>query len=135
MADMSQTPANVKSGSGAITDLVKAGEAITQGQPVYLSITDGKYYQADANDSAKYNATAVALTPATTNEYFLIQTAGQMVLGATLTTGSIYVVSGNVGAIAPVADIASTWYPCIVGISITTSIVILVFKAGTAARP
>lgn len=135
MADITQTPANVKSGINAITSLVRAGEAITQGQPVYLSTTDGKYYRADANDSAKYNATAIALTPAATDEYFLIQTAGQMNLGATLTTGSVYVVSANVGAIAPVADIATGWYPSILAISISTTVVILVFKAGTAARP
>lgn len=135
MADLSQTPANVKSGTNAVTSLVTAGEAITQGQPVYLSTADGKWYKADANDSAKYNATGVALTPASTNEQFVVQTGGQMNLGATLTTGSVYVVSATAGAIAPVADITTGWYPCIVGISISTSVVLLVFKAGTAARP
>lgn len=136
MADISQTPANVKSGSGAVVSLERAGEAIDQGMPCYLS-TDGKWYKADADDAAKYNAKGLAMTKsAAADDFVLMQTAGRCNLGGTLTAGEVYVVSSAAGKIAPVADITTDWYPCIVGISeATTGTVLLVFQTGTVKRP
>lgn len=135
MADLSQTPANVESGSDAITQRVQAGEALEAGMPVYLSSSDGKYYKADADDSSKYDAIGVALCGASADGYFIIQTAGDMVVGATTTQGEVYVVSDTAGSIAPCTDLTTDWYPCIVGIAKDTSGTLkLVLKSGSAAK-
>lgn len=122
MADLSQTPANVKTGANAETVLGTAGEdSIQAGMPLYLSTTDGKYYRADANDSSRYRASALALTAADEDEAILVQTAGDANLGATTVAGEIYIVSSNIGAIAPCGDLASGMYPAIVGMAEDTS--------------
>ena len=118
MADLSQTAANVglTSTSGATVSVVQAGEAITQGQPLYLS--SGKYYKADADaGSAEAAAVAIALTPATTDEYLVVITAGRVDLGATLTVGETYVVSGTAGAVAPIGDLATGDYVTHLGVA------------------
>ena len=136
MADLTQTPANVKTNSDAVTSLVQAGEAgITAGMPVYQKSSDGKYYRADANDANAYQAKGVALTGAGLDEYFVVQTSGQMNLGATTVVGEIYIVSANVGKIAPTSDIATGWYPVIVGMaSDTAGNITLGIAYGTAAH-
>lgn len=122
MADLTQTPANVKTGSNAETVLGTAGEAgIQAGMPLYLSSTDGKYYRADANDSSAYRASALALTAADADEAILVQTSGDVNIGATTVAGEIYVVSSNVGAIAPCTDLTTGMYPAIVCIATSTS--------------
>jgi hypothetical protein len=137
MADIVQTAANVKSGAGAVVSLERAGEAIDQGMPCYISNSDGKWYKADADNAAKYLAAGIAMTKAAAaDDYFLLQKSGRCNLGATLTTGEVYVVSATAGKIAPVADITTDWYPCIVGISeSTTGNVLLAFQAGSVKRP
>jgi len=136
MADISQTAANVKIGAGAVAALERCGEAVTQGMPLYLSDSDGKWYKADANEATKYNAKGIAITPGGIDGYILIAKSGLVNLGATLTKAEVYVVSANAGAIAPVADVTTNWYPSIVGVSESTDgWVRLVLQAGTEKRP
>lgn len=130
MADLSQTAANVAIGASTTkTRVVQFGESATQGQPLYVSTTDSKYYRCDANDTAaKAVAAAIALTPATTNGYGLVALpateAGQSLvnLGATLTVGTVYGVSASVGAICPIADITSTQYVTVIGVATTAAL-------------
>ena len=124
MADISQTAANVAAGSSTTrVQLVQAGEAITQGQPVYLA-SDGKYYQTDANDTAvKAQAKGVAVSPASTDGYFLMAVDGLINLGATLAVGQVYVVSATKGAIAPYGDLTTNDYVTILGVATTTALV------------
>ena len=123
MADISQTAANVAAGSSTTrVQLVQAGEAITQGQPVYLA-SDGKYYQTDANDTAvKAQAKGVAVSPASTDGYFLMAVDGLINLGATLAVGQVYVVSATKGAIAPYGDLTTNDYVTILGVATTTAL-------------
>ena len=123
MADLSITAANVKAGSASTrVQLVQAGEAITQGMPVYLA-SDGKYYQTDANDTAvKAQAKGIAVTPASTDGYFLLAVDGLVNLGATLAVGQIYVCSATKGGIAPYADLTTNDFVSIVGIATTTAL-------------
>jgi hypothetical protein len=107
---------------------VQAGEAITQGMPVYLS-TDSKYYKCDANDTlVKAACKGIALTPAATSGYFLMAkpstTNGRSLvnLGATLAVGTTYAVSATAGAICPIADITSAQFPTTIGPAVSTSL-------------
>ncbi len=120
MADLSQTPANVESGAGASTAVVQAGEALEAGMPVYQAST-GKYLKADANDATAYDAKGIALCGASSDGYFILQTSGPMNIGATTTQGEIYVASATAGGIAPCSDIASGWYPVVLGMATDTS--------------
>ncbi len=138
MADISQTAGSVglTDESSAVTvQTVQAGEALTQGQPVYLS--GGKYYKADA-DAGAVNAAAVGIvmTPAATNVYFLMTITGATIdLGATLTVGETYVVSGTAGAIAPIADLATGDWVTIVGTATAADTIVLTMDATGAQVP
>jgi hypothetical protein len=138
MANLSQTAANVAIGSRETrTLIVQAGEAITQGMPVYLSTSDGKYYQSDANASATAaQCDGIALTPAATDGYLVIALPGsgaKVNLGATLTVGQIYAVSATKGAICPVADLTTGDYPTIIGPATTAALLAFdVIEAGVA---
>jgi len=131
MANLSQTAANVALGSQSTrTRVVQAGEAITQGQPLYLKASDGKYYKADANLSAEAaKGVGIAMTPASTNGYLVMQegSGGSVNLGATLTVGETYTVSATAGAICPIADLTTGDYPCILGIATTTALIQTLF--------
>jgi len=135
MADLSQTPANVRAGSGAVTTLATAGEAFDAGMPLYLNSNDGRWYKADADDSSKYNATGYALTGSdAAADSFVVQTGGQCNVGATTVQGQIYVVSSTAGKIAPSSDMTTNWYPAIVGAALNTGGDLqLILKSGTSA--
>jgi hypothetical protein len=122
MSDLSQTPGNVKLVAGTAALVGTAGEALTQGQPAYEA--SGKWYRCDANDTAaKANCRVIVLTPAATDEQVVLARAGSDVnLGATLTVGTVYVVSANVGAIAPVADLTTNDYVTILGVAKTAAV-------------
>ena len=67
MAALTQTPADVTlAGAGAtVLGNAIAGEAITQGMPVYKSAADSKHYKCDSNASeAAAQCVGIALTPA-----------------------------------------------------------------------
>jgi len=125
MANLSQTAANVAAGGNNVSfSLVQAGEAVTQGQPVYQSSSTLKYLQTDANDTAaKADAKGIALTPAASDGYFLLAKGGPVNLGATLAIGTLYAVSATKGAICPVADLATSDYVTILGIATTTALI------------
>jgi hypothetical protein len=124
MADISITAGNVGIGSATtVTQVVQAGESVTQGQPVYRSTSTGKYLRGDANDTAaKAIIEGIAVTAASTDGFFLIVSDGQINLGATLVKGTAYVVSATVGGIAPIADLTTNDYVTILGVASSTSI-------------
>ena len=122
MADLSQTAANVKIMSGSARVIVcQAGEALTQGQPIYEA--SGKWYRCDANDGVtKAACQRLALTAAATDGYIVAALPGSLVdLGATLVVGQTYVVSVNVGAIAPISDLATSSWVTPLGVAATTT--------------
>ena len=127
MADLVITAASVNPiGSTAQTKLVQAGEAIAQGEAVYLNSTDSKHYKADADLSeAAAKAVGVALTPSAMNGYFVVQIGGSINLGATLTKGELYVVSATGGAIAPFGDLVAGDWITFLGVASSASELIL----------
>lgn len=134
MAQVAQTAANVRAGAAAVTAVELAGEAFSAGQPVYLSSADGKYYKCDADDSAKIAIKGLALTGSDGDgSTFVIQTANECNIGGTTAAGQIYIVGAN-GGIYPATDLASTWYPVILGTASDNSGTIsLICKNGSAA--
>lgn len=140
MADLTITPANVAlagSTTGAGPTVVQYGEAVTQGEPLYINSSDGKYYLADADASATAaEATKLAMTPGGADDYGIVAGAEMEVdLGATLTVGTTYVVSATAGGIAPIADLTTGDYTCIIGTAETASKIKLKFIFTNAAKP
>lgn len=142
MADIVQTAANVAlGGSSTPQEVVQFGEAVTQGQPLYQSTVDGKYYRCDANDGlVKAACKAIALTPGATDGYGLVAkpatNPGRSLvnLGATLAVGEVYAISATVGRIAPIADIVSTQFVTVIGIAISASLLDFQVAIGTTAK-
>ena len=123
MADLSVTVTGVHPYSGGtVSSPVQAGEIITEGEPVYLKAADSKYYACDADEAAKALAAGIAVSPApAADDYFVMQTAGDIDLGATLTVGEIYCVSNTAGGIMPCGDLSTGEYVTILGIAETAS--------------
>jgi|688.fasta_scaffold195813_2 hypothetical protein len=136
MADISKTLANVSIGEEGVQFVIgQAGASVSQGEPVYLASGDGKYYKTDANDGvAKAAAVGIALLPAATNGYFLIQTAGLINLGATLVQGTSYYVSTTAGGICLESDLASGNFTTFLGIATSTSLLELDITVSGVAR-
>jgi len=122
MADLTVTAANVAEGSGAKKTTGTAGATITAGQTVYKDAADSnKIKLADADLSqAASTVVGIALHAALSGQPITYQTDGQLDVGATLTVGEIYVLSGTAGGIAPVADLAASDWVVILGVALAT---------------
>ncbi len=122
MADYTIVPADVKiSGSNVRATTVVAGEAISEGQLVYLDTVSGKYKLALATAEASANVVGVSVTSAATDGYFLMQSSRNYFAGTTLVAGDPIYLSATAGAICPHADLASTNYVTLLGHAISTS--------------
>lgn len=124
MADITQTAANVLAGTGARKVTGVSGGTIVAGNSVYLDTVAGTYKLADAGGASAAIAVAgVALTNSSAGQPIVVQTEGQVNLGATLTAGQVYIVSGAApGGIAPVSDMTAGDRVGILGIAISTSL-------------
>ena len=136
MAALSQTAANVVSGSGTIRKLtVTAGGTITAGMPVYKDAADSnKYKAARANAAGTSTVAGIALTGSSNGQPLVIQTEGNINLGATLAVGETYYLSDAVaGQIVVYGDLGSTDYVVVLGVATTTSIMPLnIINSGVA---
>lgn len=134
MSDLSQTAANVKLMSATQPTVGTAGEALTQGQPVYLSAS--KWYRCDANDGvAKAACGGIVLTPNAADLPVVIAPNNATVdLGATLAIGTTYGISATVGGVCPIADITSTQFPTVLGTATAVNKLPLSIIVGTVAK-
>lgn len=123
MADLSITAANVKLISGSTEDM-KAGAALTAGQVAYKEASTAAAKLAD-NDSATAEVRSVhgfTLHAASTDQPVRVAKNGAVVdLGAILTAGVEYYLSGTPGGICLRADVISTDDPVRIGMALTTS--------------
>lgn len=118
-ADITVTATSVKLSSGTST-AYNAGETITAGQCLYLH-TDGLVYKSDSNGTSAQKALiGIALNGGATGQPIAVQTSGTITIGATTAVGTIYVVSGTAGGIAPHGDLASGMTTIIIGVADTT---------------
>lgn len=129
MADISITGTSVKLVGGPTEDIV-AGAAVAGGQIVYKEAASGKAKLSD-NDNATAEVRAIrgmALHAAAADQPLKIAKNGAVVdVGAVLTAGTDYYVSGTAGAICPRADVTTGDDPLRVGIAETTSHLLLDF--------
>jgi hypothetical protein len=124
MADYTITTANVKiSGANVRTSTVQVGEAVTEGQAVYLDSATSKYLLADATDTTKGLVAGITLTSASTDGYALIQTSRTYFAGTTLVKGDPVFLSATAGGgkLAPHADLVSTNAVTLIGFASSTS--------------
>jgi hypothetical protein len=124
MVDLVVTAANVVISSNAVKESGTAGVAITAGQVVYKAAATGKYGLADA-DSATAEVrqpVGIALNNAAANQPLTIQKSGDITIGATLTAGTDYYLSGTPGAIAPRADLAAGDAVVLLGLAKSTTV-------------
>ena len=118
MADLSITASSVVAGSDATVIRVTAGAAITAGQVVYKDTTDSnKWKLADADSSVSTaNVGGIALNGASDGQPLSVLTAGTLTINSAATVGTVYVLSGTAGGIAPEADLASSDYVTVLGV-------------------
>ena len=122
--DYTIVPANVKiSGSNVRTSTVQVGEAVTEGQAVYLDSATSKYLLADATDTTKALVAGITLTSASTDGYALIQTSRTYFAGTTLVKGVPVFLSATPGGgdLCPHADLVSTNAVTLIGFASSTS--------------
>jgi hypothetical protein len=124
MADLSITAANVVAGTGSTKENGVAGETITAGQALYKDGTTGKWKKADTNSgTAGVRAcTGIALNGASDGQPLAVLTKGPITIGATLTAGVAYYLSGTAGGICPVGDLTTGDYPCLLGMATSTTV-------------
>lgn len=136
MADLTITAANVVAGADASTVNGTAGETITAGKAVYKSATTNKWMLADADSATADARTAdgVALNGASLNQPIAVQTGGDITIGATLTPGVAYYLSGTAGGICPVADIGTGEYVCLIGLAKSASVLDVSIQAPGVAN-
>jgi hypothetical protein len=123
MADLAITAANVVAVSGAKTVHGIAGATVTAGQVVYRDPTTRKFLLADADSgtAAARVPAGIALHGASLNQPLTIITEGDLNIGATLTLGTTYYLSGTAGGVAPPADLSSGEYVTALGTASSTS--------------
>jgi hypothetical protein len=133
MADLTITAANVLPGAKAALEDMKAGAAITAGQVVYKEAGTGLAKLADC-DSATTEARiayGIALHAASTGQPLKVLRSGPVTIGATLTAGTDYWLSGNAGGICPRADTAAGDRIVLIGVATSAAVLnVLNFDSG-----
>jgi hypothetical protein len=124
MADLSITATSVLKGTGAKTESLIAGAAITAGQSLYKDASDSnkaKLTDADSATAAARVFYGIALNGAASGQPVVVQTGGIIAIGATVAVGVAYYLSDTAGGICPFADLESGDYPTIIGIGVSTT--------------
>ena len=135
MADISITATSVVAGGGARTVDGYAGATITAGQVVYFDSSAGTYKLADTNSAtaAVRSPAGIALNGAASGQTVEVLTEGNITIGATLTVGIAYYLSGTAGGICAVADLVTGDYPVFLGFATTSAILnVKIVEAGVA---
>jgi hypothetical protein len=123
MADKSQTATAVIAGPNARRKIVTLAEAVTAGQPGYITTT-GTAGLADANVLAKSVVAGYFESGGSTGQKVNLVTKDPAAnLGITNTIGDILILSATAGAIAPPADAAAGMYVTVLGVATSTTLV------------
>jgi hypothetical protein len=125
MSDLVITATSVLPGGSAVIARGNAGAAVTAGQVVYLDTAAGTYKLADCDSAtaAARSPSGIALHGAASGQPLAVLTSGNITIGATVTAGVAYYLSGTAGGICPVADLATGDYPTLIGFATSASVV------------
>lgn len=125
MADLTITAASVlATGAGAVAHCT-AGATITAGQVVYLESATNTVKLADANSGTAEARSpyGIALNGGASGQPIAVARPGSSItIGAALTAGDRYYLSATAGGIAPHADVTTGWYPTVLGIATSTTV-------------
>jgi hypothetical protein len=135
MADLVITAASVVAGSTARITEGTAGVALTAGQVVYQEASTGLMKLCDCNSATAEVRVpkGIALHAAAANQPVAFLTQGPITIGATVTAGTTYFVSGTAGGIRPAADNTTGDYVSIVGIATSTTVIDVLFHQSGVA--
>lgn len=121
MADLAPTPANVIAVAGYKSRTVLGGATIVAGEAVYEDGANGLKL-AIGTAVATSDVVGIALNGGDDGQPIEVITDGEYNPGATVVLGEVYMLSAAAaGNLAPVADIASTNSPTIIGVATTTA--------------
>jgi hypothetical protein len=134
-ADLSITAASVVADSNATTESGYLGATITAGQVVYKDTADNRWKLADNNGASALirTPTGIALNGGGSGQPVRVLRSGDITIGATMTAGVAYYLSGTAGGIAPVADLGSGMYPSVIGIATSTTVLRVSFISSGVA--
>lgn len=125
MVALSITPSQVQPASGIAPKRAIAGEAIGQGEAIY--VTGGTAYLAEAGDTAaKADAKGIALNAAAAAgqpiEYQGNGASVTLGAGASMTIGVTYYLGETAGTLVPLADLTTGSYAVPVGVATSASV-------------
>jgi hypothetical protein len=137
MASLTITRANVKADAGAVIErrYLSGSAAIQAGHALYFDVATDTWKYSDSNASVEAAASrGVALHAAAAGQPVAVQVAGDIVIGATLVPGEVYVAGAAQATINPHSDAGAGWYATIVGVAISTTVLRLGFHASGGVR-
>lgn len=123
MADLTITAASVLAYADVTPIDGILGATLTAGQAVYIDTSDSNKLKAADCDSSSTTATVagILLTGGGSGQPCKYAKSGEITIGATVTVGEIYVLSGNAGGIAQEGDLASGDYVSVIGVGTTAA--------------
>lgn len=135
MVDIVITPGSVVAGSNAKKTPGTAGATVTAGQTVYRDATSKKFLLADSDSATAgvRDVFGIALHGASLDQPLMVQTEGDINLGATLVVGKTYILSDTPGGIMPIEDVEIGDYTTVIGVASSTSNLKMKIVAGEAA--
>lgn len=135
IADLTITASSVINVNGGICKDFLAGASLIAGQSVYLD-TNNVWQKAQSDSAAHLGSgarTGITLHAAGTGQPIAVQESGVITIGATVTVGTLYVISAAAaGGIAPFTDLVSTNKIHILGIGSTAARIDMAYKQAYA---
>ena len=124
MADLVIVEASIAAAADATIIQGTSGATVLQGQPVYLG-SSNTYLLADTDLSAAAAVVAgISLNSTTSGQPIDLIAAGTLTVGGSgVAVGTVYVLSGAAGKIAPAVDLANGDFTTVLGIGLTSSTV------------
>lgn len=122
MANLTITAASVVPGANAVIKNGIAGATITAGQPVYLDPASSTYKLSDNNLAGAESCDGISLNGASAGQPVDVLGSGDLVIGATLVSGTAYCLSATGGMICPQADLVTGNVVIQLGIAKSTTV-------------
>lgn len=125
MADITVTPSLVAQGAGAAVDSTHlAGETITDGQSLYVKISDNRLYKAKAGGTAAEAVFyGIALHASLAGHPLECQIGGPITIGGTVVVGVVYGLTVVYGGIGPISELVSTNKLSIIGYGTSVTVI------------